>query len=163
MQSVENLISDNEGNHLVVVLSFYDDNEKAKTFRIPLEFHGVDIVDISIRKLDLDKPLTNKAFFEMCHWLIEQFNKYPDAIFSFICSFEPLTTNHLNMTPGQYRWNLFDFFYQRNMERLRMMGVDAMDFIVGPEGYQTFAKVFYRMTHAPIIHIVVDHLNSKYS
>lgn len=31
MESVETLIPDNEGNHLVVVLNFYEDNQKADT------------------------------------------------------------------------------------------------------------------------------------
>lgn len=31
MESIETLIPDNEGNHLVVVLSFYDDGEKSGT------------------------------------------------------------------------------------------------------------------------------------
>ena len=37
MESVETLIPDNEGNHLVVVLNFYEDSQKADTFQIPPE------------------------------------------------------------------------------------------------------------------------------
>lgn len=48
MESVETLIPDNEGNHLVVVLNFYEDSQKNGTFQIPLEFTGLDIADISI-------------------------------------------------------------------------------------------------------------------
>ncbi len=32
------LIPDNEGNHLVVVLSIYDNNEKTDSFQIPQEY-----------------------------------------------------------------------------------------------------------------------------
>ncbi len=52
MDSTEILIPDNEGNHLVVVLYFYDDNDKADTFQIPQEFAELDIADININKLD---------------------------------------------------------------------------------------------------------------
>lgn len=36
MESIETLIPDNEGNHLVVVLTFYDNSQKTDTFRYPL-------------------------------------------------------------------------------------------------------------------------------
>lgn len=51
METIETLIQDNEGNHLVVVLYFYDDNDKIGTFQIPQEFTGLDIADININKL----------------------------------------------------------------------------------------------------------------
>lgn len=38
MESVETLIPDNEGNHLVVALNFYEDSQKADTFQLPREF-----------------------------------------------------------------------------------------------------------------------------
>lgn len=57
MESVETLIPDNEGNHLVVVLNFYEDSQKADTFQIPPEFTELEIADIAIEKLYLDKPL----------------------------------------------------------------------------------------------------------
>lgn len=90
METVETLIPDNEGNHLVVALSFYDDSQKTDTFQIPQEFTGLEIADISIEKLDLDLPLGIRAFYKMCGWLIKQFMQFPNAVFSFILSV-PLT------------------------------------------------------------------------
>lgn len=110
MESVETLIPDNEGNHLVVVLNFYEDSQKADTFRIPHEFTELEIADIAIEKLYLDQPLRLRAFYRMCQWLIEQFVQFPNAVFSFICSTEPLETNHSSIAPEQYRWNLFEYF-----------------------------------------------------
>lgn len=163
MDSIEILIPDKEGNHLVVALSFYDDTAKTGTFQIPEEFESLDIADISINKLYLDKPLHLRAFFKMCEWLIEQFLIFPNAVFSFICSTDPLDTNHSDISSEQYRWNLFDYFYQRNISKLHDMEIESKDIIVGPEGYQTFARLFYRRSHAPIIHLVIAHLHSKYS
>lgn len=162
MESVETLIPDNEGNHLVVVLNFYEDNQKADTFQIPPEFTELEIADIAIEKLNLDQPLGLKAFYRMCQWLIEQFIQFPNAVFSFICSTEPLETNHRTIAPEQYRWNLFEYFYQHNIDNLKKLGIESKDIIVGPDGYQSFARVFYRTTHAPIIHLVVTHLENKY-
>ncbi len=122
MDSIEILIPDNEGNHLVVALSFYDNSIKSETFQIPEEFEGIDIADISISKLDIDKPLSIRAFFQMCEWLISQFTTFPNAVFSFICSTDPLDTNHPDISSEQYRWNLFEFFYRRNIIKLRDMG-----------------------------------------
>lgn len=163
MESVETIIPDNEGNHLVVVLSFYDANDKVGTFQIPQDLAELDIADIAITKLYLDKPLHLCAFFKMCRWLIDQFSIFPNAVFSFICSTDPLETHHSNMASEQYRWSLFEHFYQRNILRLTEMGIESKDIVVGPEGYQTFARVFYRVKHAPVIHLVVQHLSSKYS
>ena len=163
MESVETLIPDNEGNHLVVVLRFYDEEDKAETFRIPKEFTGLDIADISIRKLDLNHPLNLRAFCEMCNWLIEQFGMFSNSVFSFICSTDSLDTNHADLSPEQYRWNLFEYFYKRNLAKLHEMGIESQEIVVGQEGFQTFARVFYRMSHAPLIYVVRDHLNSKYS
>lgn len=160
METVETLIPDNEGNHLVVALSFYDDSQKTDTFQIPQELTGLEIADISIEKLDLDRPLGIRAFYKMCGWLIEQFMQFPNAVFSFICSTDPLETNHTAIAPQQYRWNLFEAFYLRNIDRLSELGIESKDIVVGPEGYQTFARVFYRTTHAPVIHLVIAHLNN---
>ncbi|MCM1519029.1 MAG: hypothetical protein NC117_10345 [Pseudoflavonifractor sp.] len=162
MESIETLIPDNEGNHLVVALSFYDDNDKADTFQIPEEFAELDIADISIAKMGLDKPLSLRAFFSMCHWLIEQLTIFPNAVFSFICSTDPLDTNHPSISPEEYRWHLFEYLYARNISRLQGMGIESKEIIVGPVGYQTFARVFFRTKHAPIIHFVISHLESKY-
>lgn len=162
MESVETLLPDNEGNHLVVVLSFYEDIQKTDTFQIPPEFTGLDIADISIEKLDINQPIGLKAIYKMCRWLIEQFMQFPNAVFSFVCSSDPLKTNHSAIAPELYRWKLFDALYQRNIDRINKLGIESKDIVVGPDGYQTFARVFYRTTHAPIIHLVVAHLNSKY-
>lgn len=163
MESIETLIPDNEGNHLVVVLYFYDYNDKTSTFQIPQEFAELDIADININKLALDKPLKIGAFFKMCRWLLEQFLIYPNAVFSFICSTDPLETHHANIQPEQYRWNLFESLYNRKRPELIKFGIKSTDIIVGPKDYQTYARVFYRDKHSPIIHLVIAHLNNKYS
>lgn len=162
MKSVEILIPDNEGNHLVVVLNFYEDNQKTDTFRIPPEFTELEIADIAIEKLYLDQPLGLRAFHRMCQWLIEQFLQFSNAVFSFICSTEPLETNHRSIAPEKYRWDLFEYFYRHNLDRLKKLGIESKDIIVGPDGYQSFARVLYRTSHAPIIHLVVAHLENKY-
>lgn len=162
MDSVETLIPDNEGNHLVVVLAFYDYSEKISTFCIPQEFAELDIIDISINKIDLNKPLALRAFYKMCQWLIEQTNTFSNAVFSFICSTDSLDSRHKDMNPEQYRWNLFEYFFQRNISRLSTMGITSQAIIVGPEGYQTYARVFYRSKHSPLIHLVINHLTNKY-
>jgi len=162
MESVETLIPDNEGNHLVVVLNFYEDSQKADTFQMPPEFAELEIADISIEKLYLDRPLGLRAFHRMYHWLLEQFVQYPNAVFSFICSTEPLETNHKNIAPEKYRWNLFEYFYKHHIDRLKELGIESKDIIVGPDDYQSFARVFYRTSHAPIIHVVIAHLENKY-
>lgn len=163
MDSVETLIPDNEDNYLVVVLAFYDDNQKIGTFQIPHEFAELDIADIAINKLNLDKPLGYSAFVKMCRWLIDQFQMFPNSVFSFVCSTDDLFTNHEGISPKQYRWNLFECFYLRNLSKLKELEIESKDIIVGPEGYQSFARVFYRSGHAPIIHLVIDHLCHKYS
>ena len=62
MDSIEILIPDKEGNHLVVALSFYDDIMKTGSLQIPEEFSELDIADISINKIDIDQPLNIRAF-----------------------------------------------------------------------------------------------------
>lgn len=42
-------------------------------------------------------------------------------------------------------------------------GIDSKEIIVGPNGYQTYARVFYRASQTPVIHLVVAHLNNKYN
>ena len=162
MESVETLIPDNKGNHLVVVLNFYEYSQKTETFQIPPEFTDLEIADIAIEKLDMNKYLGLRAFYRMCDWLIEQLTQFPNAVFSFICSTDPLETNHVMLSPEQYRWNLFEAFYQRNIDKLYQRGIESKNIIVGPKGYQTFARVFYRTSHAPVIHLVITHLNNKY-
>lgn len=162
MESVDTLIPDNEGNHLVVVLTFYDEYQKTNTFQIPSEFTKLEIADIAIEKLNLEQPLGQGALYRMCRWLIEQFLQFPTAVFTFICSTAPLETKHAKTAPEQYRWNLFEALYMRNAGRLEALGIESKDIIVGPDGYQTFAKVFYRTLHAPVIHLVEAHISNKY-
>lgn len=163
MDTIETLIPDNKGNHLVVVLYFYDDTDKSSSFNIPSEYLDIEIADINIRKIDLDKPLDIAAFFEMCRWLIKQFLIYPNAVFSFICSTDSLDSNHDSLTPEKYRWNLFELLYLRTQQKLSKLEIKCNNIIVGPEGFQTYAKVFYRDRHAPIIHLIESHLKEKYS
>ncbi len=163
MESIETLIPDNEGNHLVVVLYFYDDTDKTGIFNLPDEFADLDIADININKLSIQKPLRLSAFFEMCRWLKQQFLLYPNAVFSFICSTDPLTTRHTDISPERYRWNLFENLYRRNLQSLSAHGINSIEITVGPDEFRTYARVFYRDKHSPIIHLVVAHLNSKYS
>ncbi|MDE7389048.1 MAG: hypothetical protein K2M97_07355 [Muribaculaceae bacterium] len=153
MESVETLIPDNQGNHLVVALNFCDDIVRDGIAQIPSEFCEFEIADISIRKLYLDKPLNIRAFFKMCNWLMEQLTIFSNTIFWFICSTEELATNHSEMTSAQYRWQLFDLFYHRNITELRNMGIESKEIIVGSEN-KTYMRVFYRMCHAPVIHVV---------
>lgn len=160
METIETLIPDNGGNHLVVVLYFYEDIDKANTFLIPQEFINLDIADININKLDQNKPLKVRAFFKMCHWLSQQFMLYPNSVFSFICSTDPLQTHHPDIKPEQYRWNLFESLYFRYHKNLEHSGIRSK--ISGPAGYQTYARVFFRDKHAPIIHFVTDHICSKF-
>ena len=162
MEAIENIIPDDWGNHLVVALSFYDEVMKAHTFHIPEEYEGLDIADISISKINLDVPLNIRAFFRMCDWLLEQFISSPKTVFSFICSTDPLDNHHPGIRPELYRWNLFDCLYKRNLQKLQDMGIESQNIVVGPEGFQSYARVFYRNSQAPIIHLVVSHLNSKY-
>lgn len=163
MESIETLIPDNEGNHLVVVLTFYDNSQKTDTFQIPSEFADIEIADISIEKLELSQPLGIRAFFKMCQWLIMQFSQYSNTVFFFICSTDPLETNHDKVAPELYRWNLFEALYKRYVMILDKGGIDSKEIIVGPNGYQTYARIFYRASQTPVIHLVVAHLNNKYN
>ena len=163
MKSVEVLIPDNEGNHLVVVLYFYDDEDKIHTFQIPDDFSNIDIADINISKLNVDKSLYISAFFKLSSWLIEQFLLFPNAVFSFICSTDPLENHISTRSPELDRWTLFEFLYKRKKTELEYLGINSKDIIVGPDGYQTFARVFYRDKHSQIIHLVIAHLTNKYN
>ena len=57
MGNTENIFSDNRGNQLMVALYFYDKYEKINTLKIPEEYADIEIADISIEKIELDKPL----------------------------------------------------------------------------------------------------------
>ena len=162
MVTIETLIPDNKGNHLVVVLYFYDDTNKINAFQIPPEFHDIEIADINIKKLDLDKPLGLVALNKMCDWLMEQFMLFPNSVFSFICSLEPLENYNHQLSPEKYRWSLFDILFQRNLSKLEKLGIHSKNIIVGKDNYQTDARVFYRDQHAPIIYIVESHIKEKY-
>ena len=87
---------------------------------------------------------------------------YPHSIFSFICSLEPLTTHHNQLSSEQYRWSLFEILFKRNISRLEKLGIHSKKIIVGKDDYQTDARVFYRDKHAPIVHIVESHIKEKY-
>lgn len=158
METIENTFYDNEGNHLLVALDFYDNLYKKTTLHIPEEYSDIDIVDISISKLFVNKPIHFSAFFKMCSWLLECFNRHPTAIFTYICSTEELNTNHENLEPHLYRWILFDVLLKRSFRRTML---NIQDVVVGPEGYQSYGRAIYRNKQAPIIHIVVAHLQEK--
>lgn len=161
MESIESLIPDGRGNHLVVVLYFYDDLEKRNSFMIPSEFNDIEIADINIHKVNLDAPLAPRAFFSLCRWLMEQFQMYPNVVFSFICSTDDLETRH-DIEPELYRWKLFDVLHQRSVPMISQLSVNFRDIIVGPIGYKTHARVYYRDRHASIINLVTSHLADKY-
>lgn len=158
MESIERTFSDNEGNHLLVALCFCDDDYKRDTLHVPEEFLDIEIVDIETTKAYVDKPIHYGVFFKMSSWLIEQFDVHRDAIFTFICSIDELETNHPGDLPQTYRWNLFDRLYQRYSEKA---GVNVQDVVIGPEGFRSFGRAFYRDCHAPIIHIVTAYLQEK--
>lgn len=161
MESVENLIPDKKGNHVVVVLYFYDDNSKSKIFQIPSEFVDFEVADINIRKLELTKPVCHSTLFKLCRWLMDQLFIYKNTIFTYICSTEDLENNHDNMTPQEYRWNLFECLFNRYKRELQEQGINTKQFIVGSESYQSKARIFYRDSQSPIIHIVESHLREK--
>lgn len=45
METIESLIPDTKGNHLVVVLYFYEDRDKEASFSIPQEFVSAHLAD----------------------------------------------------------------------------------------------------------------------
>ena len=162
MEIVETLIPDNEGNHLVVALNFCDDTVQEGLTQIPSEFGNFVIADISIKKLFEDRPLNPFALYKMCNWILEQLVTYSNAIFWFICSTGELKNNHPYMTSAQYRWNLFDYFYRRNSDKLKELGIESNKIIVGTGHNETFIRVFYRMCHAPVIHIVTSNIEANH-
>lgn len=94
----------------------------------------------------------------MSRWLLQQFDKYENAIFTFICSTDDLSTNHPDKSPQVYRWELFDKLYMcvaRNAE------INVQDVIVGAEGFQSFGRAFYRNKHTTIINFVTEYLQDK--
>ncbi|MEZ3559638.1 MAG: hypothetical protein K1V86_09305 [Duncaniella sp.] len=163
MEREETLISDNEGNHLLVALDFYDEDYKFAVLNIPSEFADIEIADISIEKDILDKPIGYKAFADMCGWLATRFANHRNVIITFICSIDELVTNHTTVSPQKYRWDLFDLLYKRMVSQKIITNVNIQDVIIGPKGFQTYGRAFYRDIHAPIVHLIVAHLTSKYS
>lgn len=155
---MEYIIPDNKGNHLMVALDFYDNAYKQETLQIPEEYSDIEIADISIEKVYLDKPIHFSAFFEMNKWLLNQFLGHSNAIFCFICSIDELDNNHQDIEPQLYRWKLFDRLCQRMIGKGNF---NIQDVIVGPEGYQSYGRAFYRSKHAPIVHLIVSHLQEK--
>ncbi|MDE6265700.1 MAG: hypothetical protein K2M11_11245 [Paramuribaculum sp.] len=158
MKSIEKTFSDNEGNHLLVALYFCDDNYKRDSLHIPSEYSDVGVVDIDITKAYVDKPIHPAVFFKMSSWLLQQFTELEDTIFTFICSTDELATNHKGLLPQSYRWALFDKLYHRQAGTAR---INIKDVIVGPDGFQSLGRAFYRDKHAPIIHIVSAYLQEK--
>ncbi|MBD5292713.1 hypothetical protein HDR69_04395 [bacterium] len=162
MDTIETIIPDDKGNYLVVVLNFYDDIDKAEVFQIPEELANFEIADINIQKKQLDQPLAPKAFFRMCDWLISQFCLYPKAVFSFICSISELGVRGSRWRPEEYRWNLFEVLFRRKQPELDSRNIRFLDIIVGPEGYQTYGKIFFRDRHYAVVNLVESHLVNKY-
>lgn len=158
MESIEQTFFDNEGNHLLVALCFCDDEYKRQSLQIPEEYASVDVIDIEITKLHVDKPIHFGVFFRMSSWLLQQFDEHRNAIFTFICSTDDLNTNHSKTLPQEYRWRIFDKLYQRVKANANM---NVQDIIIGPKDYQSFGRAFYRDEHSPIIHIVASFLQEK--
>lgn len=163
MITIENLISDNKDNHLVVVISFYDNIDKTNIFQIPEEFKNIEIADINIRKLDLNIPIGLSAFLQLSNWILKQFLLFPNAIFTYICSTQTLHTRHSDIPSEKFRWLLFETLHNRMKTALECHHINCKDIIVGPEGYETYAKIYYRNRHAPLVHIVTDTLLNKYN
>lgn len=99
----------------------------------------------------------------MCGWLATRFANHRNVIITFICSIDELVTNHTTVSPQKYRWDLFDLLYKRTVSQKIITNVNIQDVIIGPKGFQTYGRAFYRDIHAPIVHLIVAHLTSKYS
>lgn len=158
MKSIENRFFDNEGNHIMVALDFYDEFYKQGTLQIPKEYTNIDIVDINVEKVHIDKPINHAVFFKMTSWLLQQFEHHDNAIFTYICSTDEIVCNHNQITPQLYRWTLFDRLFQRIKS---IADINVQDIIVGSEEYKTYGRAFYRIAHAPIVHIVSAYLQEK--
>ena len=158
MLSIEHKFSDKEGNHLLVALCFCDDDYKQGVLRIPEEYTEVEVVDISITKAYVEKPVHHSVFFRMSSWLIREFDKRENAVFTFICSTDGLHTNPPHILPQDFRWELFDKLYRRRSD---IPHVRVKDIVVGPEGYQAMGRAFFRDRHAPLINIIAAGLREK--
>ena len=162
MHREETLISDNEGNYIVVALDFYSRDYKIDILSIPEEYSHIDIVDINIRKLLLNMPLGYAAMAKMIKWLSSRFYDN-NAIFTFICSLDPLQSRHNSIAPELYRWKWFDLLYQRACQAGMTDGISVQDVIFGPDGYKSYSRAFYSGSQAPIVHLLASHLRSKYT
>lgn len=160
MESIEHIFSDGEGNHLLVALCFCDDDYKRHSLHIPEEYLDTRIIDIDITKAYVDRPINPVVFFKMSAWLFSQFEELNDSLFTYICSFDDLTTRHDCISPQEYRWNLFNKLYERQLGTIDST-VHIQDVIVGPDGFQSFARAFYRDCHAPVIHLIASYLREK--
>ena len=158
MESIERTFSDKGGNHLLVALCFCDDEYKCNVLNIPKEYIDVEIADISITKAYVDQPIHYSVFFRMCAWLLEEFEKQDNTIYTFICSTDELDTNHSELLPQDFRWNLFDTLFRRTKLPQNVL---VQDVIVGPPEYQSLGRAFYHEKHAPIVHIVASYLEEK--
>ncbi len=143
---------------LLVALCFYNAEYKQDVLSILEEYLNIRIVDISITKVYVDKPIHYSVFFKMSTWLLEEFDKHRDIIFTFICSTEDLNTNHPDILPQEFRWRLFDKLYQRQASNLQIM---VQDVVIGPEDYQSLSRAFYRDRHIPIINLISTYLQEK--
>ncbi|MBJ2188558.1 MAG: hypothetical protein JFR41_08045 [Muribaculaceae bacterium] len=158
MNVIKQIIEDNEGNHIVVALTFYDNDYKLEQLRIPEEFHDAEIADIGIEKLDSDRFVHPSTLFKMSSWLLDMFRQHRNTVFSFICSTDDLKRNHTELESQVFRWALFE----RLLERIEKRAGDDMltvDFTTA-DGL-VIGRVFYRWPQSPIVNIVVDHLRSK--
>lgn len=160
MESLEHTFSDNEGNHLLVALCFCDDDYKRNSLHIPEEYSDIKVIDISITKVYVDKPIHFSAFLKMSSWLHREFEKRQDVVYTFICSTDGLDNNHPALLPQEYRWLLFDRLYRRRSD---ISHINIQDVVVGPEGYQSLGRAFYRDKHSPIINVIVAYLQEKQS
>ena len=158
MESIERRFSDKEGNHLLVALCFCDDDYKRDSLHIPFEYTDIKVIDINITKAYVEKPIHFSVFFKMSSWLLQEFEKNDDAIYTFICSTDELSTNHPDFLPQEFRWELFDKLYKRKSNTFQ---INIQDAVVGPAGYQSLGRAFYRDKHAPIINIIVAYLQEK--
>lgn len=158
MESIEQKFSDMEGNHLLVALCFCDDNYKRNSLHIPEEYADIEIIDISITKAYVEKPIHYSVFFKMSSWLLQEFEKHDNVIFTFICSTEDLETNHPDIPPQEFRWELFDKLYRRQCVA---SPINVQDVEVGPEGYESYGRAFYRSKHTPIINLIFAYLQDK--
>lgn len=160
MESIEKhlLVPQKGSNHLSVAFCYCDDDYKRDTLYIPEEYADIEIIDINIEKVIDGKPVHHSTLFRMSSWLLQQFEEHDNAVFTFICSTDDLFTNHPDILPQTYRWNLFDRLFKRKVSKSE---ISILDVVVGPDGYQSRGRAFYRENHAPIVHIVASYIQNQ--